>query len=165
MATIYTINGKVLKNTNNGKWLIKKEAPAGFVMNASNAVYNGFPSGSGPNKYYAIWEGPEYPSACSLEGKTIQLIVKEALSNSAAELMPMYGMQLPSAGSQYGGPTLCNNTGFINCSQPGTYNLTCIANAAGTASGYGTYITVNFKGYSSGDPEADLTKVEFRIID
>lgn len=28
MSTIYTVNGKVLKNADNGKWLTKKEAPA-----------------------------------------------------------------------------------------------------------------------------------------
>ena len=28
MATIYTINGKVLKNSANDKWLVKKEEPA-----------------------------------------------------------------------------------------------------------------------------------------
>lgn len=29
MSTIYTINGKVLKNVTTGKWVAKKEAPAG----------------------------------------------------------------------------------------------------------------------------------------
>ena len=43
MSTIYTLNGKVLKNAANDKWLAKKEAPAGFIMNASNAVYHGVP--------------------------------------------------------------------------------------------------------------------------
>lgn len=28
MSTIYTLNGKVLKNSANDKWLAKKEAPA-----------------------------------------------------------------------------------------------------------------------------------------
>lgn len=164
MSTIYTLNGKVLKNSANGKWLAKKEAPAGFVMNASNVVYHGSPGLIGENSYYAMWEGPNYPADCSLEGKTIQLIVKEALTNSEAEFRPMYGKQLPSAGSQYGGPFL-TETGFVNCSQQGTYNFACIANAAGVGSGYGTYITVNFRNYSSVDPEADLAKIEFRIID
>ena len=164
MSTIYTLNGKVLKNSATDKWLAKKEAPAGFVMNASNVVYHGVPGSTGENNYFAIWEGPYYPAACSLEGKTIQLIVKEALTNPSANFKLMYAMQLPSVGSQYGGPNLCGSD-FIDCSQPGTYDLTCIANAAPAASGYGTYITVNFKRYSSGDPEADLAKIEFRIID
>lgn len=162
--TVYTYNDKVLKNVATDKWLKKPDAPAGFVMNASNVVYHGVPGSSGSNSYYAMWEGPDYPAGCSLEGKTIQLIVKEALTNSAARLIPMYSMQLPSAGSQYGGPML-TGTEFTDCSQPGTYNLTCIANEAGIASGYGAYITVNFIDYSSGDPEADLAKIEFRIID
>ena len=164
MSTIYTLNGKVLKNAANDKWLAKKEAPAGFVMNASNAVYHGVPGSQVENGYFAMWEGPDYPAACSLEGKTIHLIVKEALTNSSANFNLMYAKQLPSVGSQFGGPNLCGSE-FIDCSQPGTYNLTCIANAAGAASGYGTYITVNFLNYSSGDAEADLAKIEFRIID
>ena len=162
MSTVYTYNNKVLKNSTNNKWL-KKEEPAGFVMNASNAVYHGVPGYEGPNGYYAMWEGPNYPAACSLEGKTIQLIVKEALTNPSANFHTMYAIHLPSVGSQYGGPNLCDSD-FIDCSQPGTYSLTCIANSAGVDSGYGVYITVNFKNYPSGDPEADLAKIEFRII-
>ena len=74
--TVYTYNDKVLKNVATDKWLKKPEAPAGFVMNAANAVYHGVPSG------------------------------------------------------------------------------------------YGTYITVNFMDYStSDDAEADLAKIEFRILD
>lgn len=53
MSTVYTVNGKVLKNSANDKWLIKKEAPAGFVMNASNATYH--PNGS---TYNVWWQTP-----------------------------------------------------------------------------------------------------------
>ena len=36
MSTIYTLNGKVLKNSATDKCLAKKEAPAGFVMNSES---------------------------------------------------------------------------------------------------------------------------------
>lgn len=54
MSTIYTFNNKVLKNSANDKWLTKKEAPAGFVMNASNAIY--LPNGT--RTYNVMWQSP-----------------------------------------------------------------------------------------------------------
>lgn len=69
MSTIYTVNNKVLKNSANDKWLIKKEAPAGFVMDASNAIYTK-PYGS----YYVAWESPTYPDGYNGNGKQYILI-------------------------------------------------------------------------------------------
>lgn len=36
--TVYTYNDKVLKNTATDKWLKKADAPAGIVLNSSNAT-------------------------------------------------------------------------------------------------------------------------------
>ena len=69
MSTVYTLNGKVLKNASNDKWLAKKEAPAGFVMNASNAIYN--TSGSA---VIVSWQGPAYPSGYNGNGKQYILV-------------------------------------------------------------------------------------------
>lgn len=79
MTTIYTVNNKVLKNSANDKWLIKKEGPAGFVMNASNAIYTPVDM-FGYNVIYIAWESPTYPNAYNGSGKQYILIN----NNSAA---------------------------------------------------------------------------------
>lgn len=60
--TVYTYNDKVLKNVATDKWLKKPDAPAGFVMNASNVVS----SSTGT----AYWAGPSNPNAYDGDGKT-----------------------------------------------------------------------------------------------
>lgn len=69
MSTVYTLNGKVLKNATNDKWLAKKEAPAGFVMNGSNATYSA--KGGG---FYVSWPSPTYPDAYNGGGKRFILV-------------------------------------------------------------------------------------------
>lgn len=69
MSTVYTVNGKVLKNAANDKWLAKKESPAGFVMDASNAEY--FLMGS---DVYVAWQSPSYPNDYNGDGKQYILV-------------------------------------------------------------------------------------------
>lgn len=59
---VYTYNDKVLVNSANDKWLKEKEAPAGFVMNGSNAIET---TGNA-----ATWHSPTYPEVYNGNGST-----------------------------------------------------------------------------------------------
>ncbi len=161
-TTVYTYNDKVLVNSANDKWLKKPEAPAGFVMDASNATIS---------DNMASWEGPNYPDGYDGTGKTLQIIVKE-------EGFTCYSLQFMYANSISGmGPGLIdgNNGAWINpgdvggygtTSIPvGTYNVSIIQNAAGTSSGYGKYITLKRNGPDWTIDSTLLSKLELRIID
>lgn len=91
MSTIYTFNGKVLKNSETDKWLTKKEAPAGFVMNGSNATYT-----LSGNVYFVSWQGPSYPEAYNGNGKQYILVNNNAEAPNAYNLM--YGNGTPGEG-------------------------------------------------------------------
>lgn len=129
MSTVYTYHNKVLKNSANDKWLAKKEAPAGFVMNASNVVssYTGT----------AYWASPSNPNAYDGDGKTIQLTVSETIGITGLTGFPMFY----TSSSTGGGPeaALFNTTnGFI---QPGTYTVQMASNPAYGA-GFGAYLSL-----------------------
>ena len=81
MATIYTLNGKVLKNASNGKWLVKAE-PAGFVMDGSNATYT-----LSCNIYFVSWQSPSYPDVYNGDGKQYILVNNNATAPSSNPLM------------------------------------------------------------------------------
>lgn len=158
MSTIYTVNGKVLKNADNGKWLTKKEAPAGFVMDASNATIS---------NNVANWEGPNYPDGYDGTGKTLQIIVKEEGFTCAA-LTFNYANSISGSG-----PSLTNGSGWNNPGDTGmgtysipvgTYNVSIVANPA-TSMGYGKYITLQRQGPDRTIDSALLAKIEFKIID
>lgn len=82
MSTIYTVNGKVLKNADNGKWLTKKEAPANFVMDASNAIYT-LSGGS----YWVAWQSPTYPNGYNGDGKQYILVNNNATAPNGNPLV------------------------------------------------------------------------------
>lgn len=130
MSTVYTLNGKVLKNAANDKWLAKKEAPAGFVMDASNVVSS--------SDGYAYWASPSNPNAYDGDGKTIQLTVSETIGSGRT------GVSYPilyTSSTQGGGPeaALFDTTdGFI---QPGTYTVQMASNPA-YSQGYGAYLSI-----------------------
>lgn len=157
MSTVYTLNGKVLKNAANDKWLTKKEVPAGFVMDASNATIE---------SNVVTWEGPNYPDGYDGEEKTLQIIVKE-------EGFTCYSLQFQYANSVSGaGPALIdgNNGAWVNPNATdsipvGTYNVSIIANIAGSSSGYGKYITLRRNGPDTTIDSALLSKIELKIID
>ena len=155
MSTIYTLNGKVLKNAANDKWLTKKEAPSGFVMNADNATIIS-------NK--ATWEGPNYPDGYDGEGKTLQIIIKEA-GCTFANLSIYY---LNAADGTTNGPTALsawnNPSGNYQVEAPiGTYTTTLSANPAGGI--YGKYLVLVRNGPDTTIDSTWLSKIEFRIID
>lgn len=99
MSTIYTLNGKVLKNAATDKWLAKKEAPAGFVMNASNATYY-----SSNNTVYVRWQSPSYPDAYNGNGKQYILV------NNNSELSGIGHFMYGGTGTMYGGPDAISST-------------------------------------------------------
>jgi hypothetical protein len=141
--------------------VFKIDEPEGFVMNASNATIS---------NNTANWEGPNYPDGYDGVGKTLQIIVKE-------EGFTCYSLQFQYANSVSGqGPGLIdgnngawvnpNDNGYGTASIPvGTYNVSIIQNIAGSASGYGKYITVRRNGPDGSLDSALLSKLEFRIID
>lgn len=131
MSTIYTLNGKVLKNAANDKWLAKKEAPAGFVMNASN-VANIYITG---NIGYISWEGPNFPNGYDGNGKHYILVNNNSDSEGYSS---DYGlMYSQSVGN--GGPNAISGTAMTTIGQS---EGTISSNGAGTASGFGKYLTL-----------------------
>lgn len=151
MSTIYTVNNKVLKNSVNDKWLTKKEAPAGFVMNASNVV-NTTSSGD------AYWASPANPNAYDGDGKTLQLTVSETIGRAGVIGFPVFY----TSNSTGGGPqaAVFNTTnGFI---QPGTYTVQMAANPAPGA-GFGVYLSLFAQ---NAELLADiLSKISLTILD
>ena len=148
MATIYTINGKVLKNVTTGKWLTKKEE-SGMILNSSNSVAT-----SGSTATY--WNGPNYPDGCNIEGKTIKVIVSEAITipyqtwrisyasrtDGQEERMPIIDYQQPA-------------NGII---APGTYTFTALGHTVPASYNYGKYICladINL---------ADVSKITIQIL-
>jgi hypothetical protein len=152
MKTIYTFNSKVLKNSVSAKWLAKKEAPTGFVMNASNATIS---DGK------ANWEGPNYPEYCDLGGKTAQIIISEDIS--VASLVIYYSKDMSSSAS----PEACRLYGNSNnVIAAGTYSITVNNNQATAAQGaYGKYLVMFRYGPETTIDSTYLSKIEIRIID
>ena len=131
MTTIYTFNNKVLKNSANDKWLTKKEAPAGFVMNASNTVSS--------TNTHATWESPGYPDGWDGYGKTLELTVSQDITLTT-NMAIMYSNAVDTNGPEAIGPPWESLSGTITA---GKYTFTMHSNAAPTSSGYGKYIVVN----------------------
>lgn len=97
MTTVYTVNNKVLKNSATDKWLKKPDAPAGFVMNASNATY-----GSSGSTAYVRWQSPSYPDAYNGNGKQYILVNNNSEAAAGTQQL-MYGQD---SSSSHGGPTI-----------------------------------------------------------
>lgn len=147
MSTVYTVNGKVLKNSANDKWLTKKEAPAGFVMNASNAVRTNQMNGT---LGIIAWKGPNFPDNCNLSGKILQVKITSTITanTSSGSSRFMYANVDTS-----GGPDVA----AITETQPGTYTYVCDNNPA--ESTFGKYLTLELGNIS------DIYKIELTILD
>ena len=152
--TVYTYNDKVLKNVATDKWLKKPDGPAGFVMNASNAV--------GTNSNSATWHSPTYPEMYNGNGKQAQFILNEDLTDVGK--ISLYYVQ--SAHPWSAGPeTTIYNAGSLAVTLPaGTYDFT-LANNPATPGGYGDNLTVSINGANSHDMSVDISKFEIRILD
>lgn len=156
MSTIYTVNGKVLKNADNGKWLTKKEVPV-FVMDASNTIYT--------TQYFAFWEAPTYPNACDFDGKSIEVTIKDTGVSFA-----IFKLQYSDSSTSASGPNAIrweNPDGSGSQSQylitPGTYQLTGLKNLAG--GNYGKYLALSFEGPTNTISPETLAKIEIKVLD
>ena len=147
MSTVYTVNGKVLKNSANDKWLTKKEAPVGFVMNASNAFSTHQMNGT---LGIIAWKGPNFPDNCNLSGKTLQVKITSTITanTSSGSSRFMY-----ASVDNSGGPDVA----AITETQPGTYTYVCDNNPA--ESTFGKYLTLELGNIS------DIDKIELTILD
>lgn len=123
MSTIYTVNGKVLKNAANDKWLTKKEAPAAFVMDASNAIY----ALSG-GVYNVGWQSPAYPDDYNGNGKQYVLVN----NNSVAGGNPL----VYSNSTESGGPSAIPPDGMNVLGE----STGVLLNNVAVGSGYGMYL-------------------------
>lgn len=148
MSTIYTLNGKVLKNSANDKWLTKKEAPAGFVMNASNVVATSYTA--------AYWEGPNYPDAWQGAGKTVKLSVSEDITTPYSSFRICYATRTDGQEEQAGLTDYISVTD--NTLHAGTYTYTG-ENNWGMSYNYGKYICI------SGINPSDVSKITIQILD
>ena len=147
MSTVYTVNGKVLKNSANNKWLTKKEAPAGFVMNASNAFSTNQMNGT---LGIISWKGPNFPDNCNLSGKTLQVKIT---SNITANTNSGSSRFMYASVDNSGGPDVA----AITETQPGTYTYVCNNNPAESA--FGKYLTLELGNIS------DIDNIELTILD
>ena len=149
MSTVYTLNGKVLKNAANDKWLTKKEAPAGFVMDASNAIY------TLNDKYYWVsWQGPAYPEGYNGNGKRYILVNNNSTSGS--------NQLLYDSGLAVGGPYALNSD---EMNALGTSTGVLLNNPAGEQ--YGIYLTWPnpVQGYTLEQLQAYMANVSITIVD
>lgn len=152
MSTVYTLNGKVLKNSANDKWLTKKEAPAGFVMNASNVVATW--QYENETRGVVVWEGLNYPDTCNLEGRTLQVKITDTITANSLRGGQEFMYAKGTTGNDMGGPDAV----LITETEPGTYTYTCANNPALSA-GYGKYLSVELGDVS------DIDKIELTILD
>jgi hypothetical protein len=153
MSTIYTVNGKVLKNADNGKWLTKKEAPAGFVMNASNATITN--TGS---TIYVSWQSPAYPNAYNGGGKHYTLVnTNETAPQSSSQLM--YGNAVAGAG-----PSAISGSDMAVL---GTSNGTLLNDSVPLEVGYGTHLVwpQPVSGWTDEQIRAYIANVTITIVD
>lgn len=150
MSTIYTINGKVLKNVTTGRWLTKKEAPAGFVMNGSNAIIT-----RDSNYNWVSWESPSYPNSYNGNGK--QFIIVNTNSNAPQ----ISGRLMYATSATTLGPTAINSTDILTL---GTSTGTMSDNMAG--GDYGKYLSIPFGiGIMVDQLQAYLANFSITIVD
>lgn len=151
MSTIYTLNGKVLKNAANDKWLAKKEAPAGFVMNASNAIYTLL-----GNSYYIAWQGPAYPDGYN--GNSKQYILVNNNTVTPQYLNPLtYGNGVTAPGPD----AISKDDMYVQ----GTSTGVLLNNLAGGT--YGHYIVwpAPIQGSTLEEAQAYMANVTITILD
>lgn len=125
--TVYTYNDKVLKNVATDKWLAKKEAPAGFVMNASNATIEVVGTSS-----YISWQSPTYPNAYNGGGKQYILVNNNETAPNQNSSGLMYGNSATG-----GGPDAIH---VADMKVLGTSSGTLVTNSIPLEAGYGTHL-------------------------
>ena len=93
MSTVYTLNGKVLKNSATDKWLTKKDQVL-FVMDASNARYTKY---AYADFYIASWEAPTFPNHYNGDGKQYILVNNNATGSGPLCYAPTFRDAGPEA--------------------------------------------------------------------
>lgn len=146
MSTVYTLNGKVLKNAATDKWLAKKEAPAGYTKDS--AILK--------DTRTALWKSPTFPEPYDGSGHKVSIRIK----NNLVGLNPLTfcywnsDNTLPTQGNF--GPEMCHfnwNTGGVF--EAGTYESNISSNPATTVN-YGVYFYVTYTTASTNhDPSYD----------
>lgn len=147
MATIYTLNGKVLKNSANDKWLIKKEEPDTYKLDSTTLEGYGYSMG---NDYIGgIWRGPDYPNGYNAAGHKLRITVRNPITvglNIDSNYGQIQGWYLDTTAAGYvsAGPTAIN-TYFISNSvvniPVGVYEFDLLDYAYDD---YGKYIFLTF---------------------
>ena len=118
--------------------------PEGFVMNASNAQSYTYGSHT-----YLYWEGPDFPNG--YDGANKQCVIVNNGQTPTQNLMYFND-------DRNGGPDAINKSNLV------TGTTTILANAAGTASGYGKYLGI--PGFSSEEAaRAWVANVSITILD
>lgn len=127
MTTVYTVNNKVLKNSATDKWLAKKEAPAGFVMDASNATItiSGY-------DVWVSWQSPTYPNAYNGGGKQYILVNTNETAPGSNSSPLMYGDS-----ATHGGPDAIH---VADMKVLGTSSGTLVNNSVPLEVGFGTHL-------------------------
>lgn len=106
MSTIYTLNGKVLKNSANDKWLIKKEAPATYKLDDTSLEGYGYAMGN--NYIGGIWRGPDYPNGWNGSGHKLRITVRNNITLGIGDSYgQIKGWYLASADSYVSAGPVC----------------------------------------------------------
>lgn len=150
---VYTYNDKVLVNSANDKWLKKPDAPAGFVMNASNATVN-----QQGTSAYVSWESPSYPDNYDGNGKHYTITNNNTGSTGATLFSGLlYTASLrPTAFEPAAIPYATVNTNGTS-----TGNLTANSNQAT----YGKYLGMIFIDATEEQVNAYLANLTITILD
>lgn len=159
--TVYTYNDKVLKNVATDKWLKKPDAPAGFVMNASNVANITISSNISGNIGYISWESPNFPNGYDGNGKHYILVNNNSDSEGYSS---QYGVMYSQTVGN-GGPTAISGSDIITIGQS---EGTLTANQAGAASGFGKYLTLflqKSEGITQEDAQAYVANLTLTILD
>lgn len=142
MSTIYTFNGKVLKNSANDKWLTKKEAPATYKLDSTTLEGYGYSMGAG--WIGGIWRGPNYPNGYDAAGHKLRITVLNNITLGTLDGQ-LKGWYLATADSYVSAGPSAVNTYFISNSDAnipaGVYEFDLQDNAHDD---YGKYIFLAF---------------------
>lgn len=150
-TTVYTYNDKVLKNVATDKWLKKPDAPAGFVMDASNATYTAY-NGS----IWVTWQSPSYPSGYNGNGKQYILV------NNNSDTVTSNNSFMYCNNMTAGGPTAIF---YENMNILGTSTGTLLNNMAG--GDYGKYLSwpISDTNFTLEEAQAYIANVSITIVD
>lgn len=146
MATVYTLNGKVLKNAANDKWLVKKPEPETYKLDSTTLEGYGYDMGNG--FIGGIWRGPDYPNGYDSTGHKLRITVLNNITigiNIDYKQIRGWFLDTTSSGYISAGPTAIPASYFIGASDAnipaGVYEFDLVDYASGD---YGKYIFLAF---------------------